>query len=88
MRTKIVLFPAMRAQFAPPAEAKLTAGDPIKSASTLLRNALPVENKPIREVQVRGPGHTQAARGRPAPWPHAGRLAKALTRAEGPGGHQ
>mmetsp|Transcript_34778 Transcript_34778/g.88082 ORF Transcript_34778/g.88082 Transcript_34778/m.88082 type:complete len:421 (-) Transcript_34778:340-1602(-) len=38
-------------QFAPPAEAKLTAGDPIKNAQAILRYALPIDNKPIREVQ-------------------------------------
>lgn len=39
-------------QFAPPAEARLTAGDPIKNASAILRYALPIDNKPIREIQV------------------------------------
>lgn len=39
-------------QFAPPADAKLTAGDPIKNAQTILRHALPIDNKPIRDVQV------------------------------------
>jgi hypothetical protein len=45
---------APAAQFVPPASAKLTAGDPIKNAQTLLRNALPIENKPIRQIQVWG----------------------------------
>lgn len=36
-----------------PAEARLTAGDPIKNASAILRNALPIDNKPIRVAQVR-----------------------------------
>lgn len=45
----------------------LTAGDPIKNAQALLRNALPINNKPIREVQVGGssavgPGHWRAQR--------------------------
>jgi hypothetical protein len=34
----------------PPAEAMLTAGDPVKNARAILRNALPVDNKPIRKV--------------------------------------
>lgn len=33
------------------AHAALTAGDPIKSAQAILRNALPVDNKPIRGIQ-------------------------------------
>jgi hypothetical protein len=37
----------------PPAHALLTAGDPIKNASAILRYALPINNKPIRQVQVR-----------------------------------
>ncbi|KAI8462853.1 MAG: cyclophilin type peptidyl-prolyl cis-trans isomerase/CLD-domain-containing protein [Monoraphidium minutum] len=37
--------------FEAPAYAKLTAGDPIKNASAILRNALPVDNKPIRTAQ-------------------------------------
>jgi hypothetical protein len=36
----------------PPAHALLTAGDPIKNASAILRYALPIDNKPIRKVQV------------------------------------
>jgi hypothetical protein len=36
----------------PPAYARLTAGDPVKNASAILRNALPINNKPIREAQV------------------------------------
>ena len=40
-------------QFAPPAEARLTAGDPIKNASAILRYALPIDDKkPIRQLQV------------------------------------
>ncbi|WIA12017.1 hypothetical protein OEZ85_012098 [Tetradesmus obliquus] len=35
----------------PPAHALLTAGDPIKNASAILRYALPINNKPIRQVQ-------------------------------------
>jgi cyclophilin family peptidyl-prolyl cis-trans isomerase len=35
----------------PPAHALLTAGDPIKNASAILRYALPIDNKPIRKVQ-------------------------------------
>jgi hypothetical protein len=37
----------------PPAHALLTAGDPIKNAQAILRYALPIDNKPIRKVQVR-----------------------------------
>lgn len=39
-------------QIVPPAEAMLTAGEPIKNPQALLRNALPINNKPIREIQV------------------------------------
>lgn len=35
----------------PQAEAMLTAGDPIKNARAILRNALPIDNKPIRKIQ-------------------------------------
>lgn len=35
----------------PSAEARLTAGDPIKNARALLRNALPINNKEIRDIQ-------------------------------------
>lgn len=49
------LFSASILQLAPVQEqaaiAALTAGDPIKSASAILRYALPIENKPIRQVQ-------------------------------------
>eukprot|EP00884_Botryococcus_braunii_P004285 jgi/Botrbrau1/13858/Bobra.0056s0091.3 len=38
-------------QLAPHAEALLTAGDPVKNARALLRNALPIDNKPIRVIQ-------------------------------------
>jgi hypothetical protein len=37
-------------QIAPTAQAILTAGDPVKNARAILRNALPIENKPIRKV--------------------------------------
>eukprot|EP00879_Flechtneria_rotunda_P014983 GHRR01015655.1.p1 GENE.GHRR01015655.1~~GHRR01015655.1.p1 ORF type:complete len:109 (+),score=29.38 GHRR01015655.1:99-425(+) len=36
----------------PPAHALLTAGDPIKNAQAILRYALPINNKPIRQIQV------------------------------------
>lgn len=40
-------------QLAPPAQAALTVGvSPIKNASAILRNALPIDNKPIREIQA------------------------------------
>ena len=29
----------------------LTAGDPVKNARALLRNALPIDNKPMRTIQ-------------------------------------
>lgn len=34
-----------------PADAILTAGDPVKNARAILRNALPIDNKPIRKIQ-------------------------------------
>ena len=34
-------------------EARAPAGDPVKNARALLRNALPIENKDIREIQVK-----------------------------------
>lgn len=40
----------LRTQVAPSAQAILTAGDPVKNARAILRNALPVDNKPIRKV--------------------------------------
>jgi len=43
-----VLFVAL--QLAPQAEARLIDRDPIKNASALLRYALPIDNKPIRQV--------------------------------------
>lgn len=46
-----MMLPHLCPQFAPPAEAKLTAGDPIKNASAILRYALPISNQPIRELQ-------------------------------------
>jgi hypothetical protein len=45
---------ALRVQPTPPAHALLTAGDPIKNAQAILRYALPIDNKPIRQIQVRG----------------------------------
>jgi hypothetical protein len=41
-----------RVQVAPRVEALLTAGDPVKNARAILRNALPIDNKPIRKVQT------------------------------------
>jgi cyclophilin family peptidyl-prolyl cis-trans isomerase len=35
----------------PQAQALLTAGDPVKNARAILRNALPIDNKPIRKIQ-------------------------------------
>ena len=37
--------------FLPQAQAMLTAGDPVKNARALLRNALPIDNKPMRTIQ-------------------------------------
>lgn len=37
---------------APAAQALLTAGDPVKNARAILRNALPIDCKPIRTIQV------------------------------------
>lgn len=48
-----LLSPCCCLQPTPPAHALLTAGDPIKNASAILRYALPIDNKPIRKVQVR-----------------------------------
>lgn len=53
-------------QFAPPVEARaLLAGDPVKNPNAILRYALPINNKPIREIQVRrrclGPAVQQLA---------------------------
>lgn len=45
----------------PAAHAKLTAGDPVKNAQAILRYALPVDNKPIREAQVGACGDAAAA---------------------------
>ena len=39
-------------QLAPTAEARLTAGDPVKNARAILRYALPIENTSARRVQV------------------------------------
>ena len=39
-------------QFMPRADALLTAGDPVKNARALLRYALPIDNKPVRTIQV------------------------------------
>ncbi|KAG1654651.1 hypothetical protein FOA52_010279 [Chlamydomonas sp. UWO 241] len=47
----LVVATSLALQFAPPAEAKLTAGDPIKNAQAILRYALPIDNKPIRSIQ-------------------------------------
>lgn len=35
-----------------PADAILVASDPVKNAAAILRNALPIDNKPIRQIQV------------------------------------
>lgn len=39
-------------QVALQAQAMLTAGDPVKNARAILRNALPINNKPIRKIQT------------------------------------
>ncbi|KAK9816473.1 hypothetical protein WJX72_000720 [[Myrmecia] bisecta] len=48
---------ALPATFAPPevmptAQAGLLNADPVKNARALLRNALPIQNKPVRTIQV------------------------------------
>lgn len=58
----LVGMSALGLQFTPPAEAKLTAGDGIKNAGALLRNALPIENQPIREIQRDLEGISEALR--------------------------
>ena len=40
-------------QLMPQAEARLTAGDPVKNARALLRYALPIDNGSVRKIQVR-----------------------------------
>lgn len=40
-------------QLMPQAEARLTAGDPVKNARALLRYALPIKNESARRIQVR-----------------------------------
>ncbi|GAB4816282.1 hypothetical protein N2152v2_003328 [Parachlorella kessleri] len=47
---------------APQAEARLIDRDPIKNASALLRYALPIDNKPIRQVQADLDGISDALR--------------------------
>lgn len=49
-------------QVVPPAHAGLTAGDPVKNARALLRNALPVNNKPIRQIQLELEGISEQLR--------------------------
>lgn len=39
-------------QLMPLAEARLTAGDPVKNARALLRYALPIKNESARRIQV------------------------------------
>lgn len=41
------------AQMMPQAEARLTAGDPVKNARALLRYALPIKNESARRIQAR-----------------------------------
>ncbi len=43
----------MRPQLMPPAEAGLVSREPVKNARSLLRNALPINDRYIREIQVR-----------------------------------
>lgn len=45
--------PHNHTQFAPPVDARaLLATDPVKNPNAILRYALPINNKPIREIQV------------------------------------
>ncbi len=67
--------PPPSTQFAPPAEAKLTAGDPIKNASAILRYALPIDDKkPVRQMQVWPQLHCPLLMQRPAPPTHEGAM--------------
>eukprot|EP00887_Chlorella_sp_A99_P003252 scaffold9.g3252.t1 len=72
---------------APAAQASLTAADPVKNAGALLRNALPVDCKPIRRVQgelegisetLRIPGSKALPQARPPGRGAAGLVAKAV----------
>jgi hypothetical protein len=59
-------------QLMPRAEARLTAGDPVKNARALLRYALPISNEPARRIQVapaaRMPAPHPTLTAPPAPW--------------------
>ncbi|GLC38663.1 Peptidyl-prolyl cis-trans isomerase, chloroplastic [Pleodorina starrii] len=46
----------------PAAHAILVASDPVKNASAILRNALPINNKPIRQIQKELEGISEALR--------------------------
>lgn len=79
--THPLLFPPT-AQLAPPAaHARLTAGDPVKNARALLRNALPIQNKAVRTIQADLEGVSEQLR---IPGSKAlGPVARAVRRASG-----
>lgn len=59
----------------------LTAGDPVKNARALLRNALPIDNKPMRTIQAALEGVSEQLR---VPGSKAlGPVSRALKRASG-----
>ena len=65
----------------PQAQAMLTAGDPVKNARALLRNALPIDNKPMRTIQAALEGVSEQLR---VPGSKAlGPVSRALKRASG-----
>ncbi len=50
-----ILYMCCGWQMMPQAEARLTAGDPVKNARALLRYALPIKNDSARRIQARFP---------------------------------
>ena len=52
---------ALSVQLMPPAEAGLVSREPVKNARSLLRNALPINDRYIREIQVRACGMSSVA---------------------------
>lgn len=52
----------LRTQLMAPAQAGLISSDPVKNARALLRNALPVNNKYIREIQRQLEGISESLR--------------------------
>lgn len=84
-RSESVLM-CLNVQVAPTAQAILTAGDPVKNARAILRNALPVDNKPIRKIARELESISEALR---IPGSKAfGPVARAVRSAEGTLGNQ